>query len=322
MPPPPKKPAPPLLRRLPSVRLSLDRGEKEEEELDEDSAASAEASEGKAPCGKHCRAVCIHFCRCHCCGTVHTTTISIDVRLFWLLLFLLAGTASGLVLAPGPPRAPNAAAAARAAGVRMDLDDASSGSWASFAAAVGSAGAAAPFVEARPAAARASAVYSSGVERMLQRSKAEQAATATMEEVGGGGGGRARAFEPERLESARQLRERLAAPPEGAPTLVVYAAKSCRACRAMLPKLERVAKQKGARMLVLYHAAATEAAFVEHEVVETPTTYVYDGQGRVVRRQVPDTRDVSELGELLGTLAADAAAEAEQRTTWRSSWGI
>lgn len=221
---------------------------------------------------------------CHCgpqcqpSGAVATTIVSIDARLakqlFWLLVFAAVGTANGALHTPGQRSllpSMGGGVRSRARTVRMDFDDASSDSWASFSAALcGS---------ARLVARTPHPVVMRGSALLLEddaagSAKATRAARATPSTT-----------KPERIYSSAELRQRLSRP-DGTPTMLVFAAKSCRACRAVMPKMERLAARHGARLLSVYHEPATEAAFAELEVSETPTTHLYDGNGALVSRDV------------------------------------
>merc|ERR1719240_2402926 len=103
------------------------------------------------------------------------------------------------------------------------------------------------------------------------------------------------------MRTSAELRQRLKRA-DGTPTLLVFATKRCRACRVLVPKLERIAKQRGVHLLTVYHDSVTDAAFVEHEVSETPTTCVYDGSGTQVSHQVYMADELPQLEELLTML--------------------
>lgn len=106
----------------------------------------------------------------------------------------------------------------------------------------------------------------------------------------------------ERIYSSAELHQRLSRP-DGQLLILLFAAKSCRACRALLPKMERLAARRGARLLSVYHEAATSGAFVDFDVHETPTAHTYDGTGALMSRDVVSAQDLPKLDQLLRTLA-------------------
>ena len=106
---------------------------------------------------------------------------------------------------------------------------------------------------------------------------------------------------PERLFLASELRQRLQSS-NGVPTVVVFGARTCRACRALQPKMERVAQAAAVRFLYVYHDKLTHDVFDEYQVTETPTTVVFDAAGALVSQEVYAAGDMPRLASQLATL--------------------
>lgn len=92
---------------------------------------------------------------------------------------------------------------------------------------------------------------------------------------------------------------------DGRPTVLVFGAKSCRACRRIQPKLERLAASMGARFYFIYHDVSTSALFAQHAITQTPTVQVYSGSGALYERAVYSGADLAHFSSVLdGALAA------------------
>jgi len=84
------------------------------------------------------------------------------------------------------------------------------------------------------------------------------------------------------------------------PTVLIFGAKRCRACRLVQPQMERLTTKAGANFLFVYHDVATNGVFAEHEVTQTPTVHVYNAAGALVDRSVYSTADLPRFSSVLG----------------------
>lgn len=255
-----------------------------------------------------------------------TTTISIDARLLtFLVLFSLFTSAAGYSLGASAFSLRNAP---RAGSARMDFEDAYDG-WGVSSASLNvrqpERGNVVPTSQAdtlgslRQTASAAwwappsqPSVSSSGMPQEAQREKAERAGAVDAPPG------------PERIHTAEELQARLQLT-DGLPTVLLFGAKHCRACRMLQPKLERVSKSSGARFLYVHHDKTTDALFAAHDVSQTPTAVVYDARGQEVRRQLVEASELKALGALLLSLHGARASEwatASSPSASPSRWGI
>ena len=105
---------------------------------------------------------------------------------------------------------------------------------------------------------------------------------------------------PKQLYTSAELSNELAnLPAFGMPTVLVFGAKACRTCKAVQPRAQQMASQAGAQFRFIHHNTATQAAFVEHGITQTPTIHVYDGEGNLVNSNVYTLKTVKDLGGVL-----------------------
>jgi len=257
---------------------------------------------------------------------IASTKISIDVRFLKLvLLFSLLSTATGLALtSAGLPHTHKP----RAGAARMDLEDSDYGGWGTSSAVAYSSSFGRSMVSHVASSSYGGATYSGWVSEMptfVDTSSAPRSRTAVMDPPRPGQNldffasraaptdsatmrvprdARSTVTAGERLYSAADLRKRLATPSDG-PTVVVFGARTCRACRTLQPKMERIAAKADARFLFMYHDRSTDDVYTEYDVTQTPTTLVFDAAGNQVSRQVWAAKEMPKFANLLNGLQDD-----------------
>lgn len=263
---------------------------------------------------------------------ITTHTLSIDMWLFKILLILsMLGTVSGLVLTSSPARSMGiGGGVGRAGRLTMDLDGADyhdvylSAAAPEFAHLAAQAAAAptsrSPLDESFGVAAVRKAregifprepLDSAGareirgrvVPRRATASGTRLAAKAEAAPVAEAATDTPNAPPGRRLYSATEVERALAEHDGLAKTVLVFGAKSCRTCRLVQPKMERMAGRAGARFLYVYHDATTSDVFRAHDVKQTPTVLVYDDAGALIDRAAYSTADLPRFESLLGVSA-------------------
>lgn len=106
-------------------------------------------------------------------------------------------------------------------------------------------------------------------------------------------------LKPRQVNSAAELALELSKPFEE-PTVVIFGAKSCRSCRQMQPRIEKVAKKAGAKLLFLHYGRETDSVYRQHEIKHTPTVHVYGRDGNLLDSTVYNKP--SELSQLMSIL--------------------
>ena len=93
--------------------------------------------------------------------------------------------------------------------------------------------------------------------------------------------------------------------------VVLFGSAYCPACRALLPRIKRIARKQsadGVRFYHVRHSASTEEAFVELGVDSLPTLLLFKGGREVGRELHAGSRTRSWVDQLVGRLSENWCA--------------